>query len=60
MHMIKSFAIRDLDTAIALHAVDNILDWDIDERKIYMKGVLRKIAEREAGMGRKKDGEGDE
>lgn len=27
MHMIKSFAIRDLDTAIALHhAVDNILD----------------------------------
>ena len=53
----------DLDTAVALHAVDNILDWAIDERKIYMKGVLRKIAEREAGMGgkkRKKDGEGDE
>lgn len=54
MHMIKSFAIRDLDNAIRLHhAVDNVLDWGVDERKIYMKGVLRKIAEREAGLGRK-------
>ena len=55
MHMIKLFAIRDLDNAVALHhAVDNILNWGVDERKIYMKVVLRKIAEREAGMGRKK------
>ena len=64
MQMIESFILRELDTAIALHhAIDNILYWGVDEREIYIKGVLHKIAEWEMRMGgkeRKKNGEGDE
>ena len=55
MHIIKSYAIRDMDSATALHhSVDNILDWGVGDRKRNMQEVLRKIAERNAGTGKRK------
>lgn len=44
MHFLKSFALRDKDSCVALlRAVNNILDWGLDARLILIQELLRKF-----------------
>ena len=55
MHLLKPFAIRDEDSCVALmRAVNNILDWGLDARLTYIKGVLDEIHTLTAKKGAKK------
>ncbi|KAK0506903.1 hypothetical protein JMJ35_010603 [Cladonia borealis] len=55
MHFLKQFALRDEDSCVALmRAVNNILDWGLDARLTYIKGILHKIQTITAEKGAKK------
>lgn len=52
MHMIEAFAVRNKESAFAFHsAINNILDWGTDERKVQMQGVLNKIHDQTENTG---------
>lgn len=61
MHYVTGFPLRNKDSLVDLfRAVNNILDWGTDERKTFIKGVLKKLhdlKEKEAGKGSEKQAE---
>ena len=55
MHLLDSFALRKEDSCVGLQrAVNNILDWGLDARLTYIKGILDKIHTLTAENGAKK------